>query len=277
MSLLTVKFFQSNTFGRDFVVGDLHGCFSAFQALLDHVKFHPGRDRIFCVGDLIDRGPQSLETLALLKTPWFFSCLGNHEQMLINYLRAPHRFEPYDTSWLSRNLRTFTDRQYFAGQWLSSLERLPLVMAVGSGRDKFYVVHAEILDKNKTVIEKALDVWDFVDPERAIAHALEGRSLIKAYQSGKPIRRAHDEKLPMIYCGHTIVDEPMVLARQTYLDGGAYTIFKTREKASKEPTKWLEMEKPRLRMMDVKSGVCYAADPQTANVEIQHILKPVTL
>lgn len=53
---------------------------------LAKIGFEPARDRLFAVGDLIDRGPESLFTLALLEQPWFHCVLGNHELMLLNHL-----------------------------------------------------------------------------------------------------------------------------------------------------------------------------------------------
>jgi len=71
-----------NRTGRDFVVGDLHGCVDALRYLLREAAFDPSRDRLFSVGDLIDRGTQSEEALALLDKPWFYAVLGNHEDTL---------------------------------------------------------------------------------------------------------------------------------------------------------------------------------------------------
>src|SRR5258706_5182448 len=71
-----------NAAGRDLVVGDLHGHRSLLEHELDKLAFDPGRDRVLSVGDLIDRGPQSLGTLSLIDEPWFHAVLGNHELML---------------------------------------------------------------------------------------------------------------------------------------------------------------------------------------------------
>ncbi|MBI5257888.1 MAG: metallophosphoesterase [Burkholderiales bacterium] len=67
--------------GRDRVVGDLHGHRGLFEQALDHLRFDPGRDRVLSVGDLIDRGPDSLDTLSLVEQPWFRAVLGNPELM----------------------------------------------------------------------------------------------------------------------------------------------------------------------------------------------------
>ena len=77
---------SANSVGRDFVVGDLHGHRALFERALEQVAFDPARDRVISVGDLVDRGPDSLGTLALIEEPWFHAVLGNHELMLLNDL-----------------------------------------------------------------------------------------------------------------------------------------------------------------------------------------------
>jgi bis(5'-nucleosyl)-tetraphosphatase (symmetrical) len=64
-----------------FAVGDIQGCYDALRQLLDKVNFDPARDTLWAVGDLINRGPQSLETLRFLKSlgDSFLSVLGNHD------------------------------------------------------------------------------------------------------------------------------------------------------------------------------------------------------
>ena len=87
---LDPKFIQTipaNVEGRDFVVGDLHGCFDELAKLMTYVKFDPQRDRLFSTGDLIDRGPRSEECLALLNKKWFFPVLGNHEDLMLNKIK----------------------------------------------------------------------------------------------------------------------------------------------------------------------------------------------
>ena len=68
-----------------YVVGDIQGCFEPFKALLDKVGFSPDRDRLWSVGDLVNRGPGNLETLR-----WFYAhrdnvtmVLGNHDLHLL--------------------------------------------------------------------------------------------------------------------------------------------------------------------------------------------------
>jgi len=49
--------------GKDYIAGDLHGCFSLLERLMEEVSFDKNHDRFFSVGDLIDRGPESFRCL----------------------------------------------------------------------------------------------------------------------------------------------------------------------------------------------------------------------
>ena len=66
--------------GRDWVVGDVHGCFTTLREALRAIDFEHGRDRVFSVGDLIDRDPNSIEALEWLAGERFEAVvMGNHE------------------------------------------------------------------------------------------------------------------------------------------------------------------------------------------------------
>lgn len=67
------------------IVGDLQGCASSFEHLLDTIGFEPGRDTVYLVGDIINRGPRSLDALRLVKRHdgAMRSVMGNHELHLL--------------------------------------------------------------------------------------------------------------------------------------------------------------------------------------------------
>jgi serine/threonine protein phosphatase 1 len=86
--LPSVRTLPANQRGRDFVVGDLHGCFDLLDRLLETVRFDPGCDRLFSVGGLVDYGPDSLRSLEFLEAPWFYAVQGTHEHMLLKYFES---------------------------------------------------------------------------------------------------------------------------------------------------------------------------------------------
>ena len=62
--------FSFNDSGRDIVVGDVHGCFRTLERALSAVAFDPSADRLFGVGDLVNRGPYSEKAIEWLEQ-WF--------------------------------------------------------------------------------------------------------------------------------------------------------------------------------------------------------------
>ncbi|MDQ6963505.1 MAG: symmetrical bis(5'-nucleosyl)-tetraphosphatase [Mariprofundales bacterium] len=68
-----------------YAVGDIQGCYRSLRHLLELVEFQPGQDQLWCVGDLVNRGPDSLATLRLLRElgDSCIAVLGNHDLNLL--------------------------------------------------------------------------------------------------------------------------------------------------------------------------------------------------
>lgn len=240
-------------------MGDLHGCLDLFQKALDRVDFNPDNDRVFNVGDLADRGPDSLGCLRLLNEPWFHAVCGNHEQMLIDYAF------PIVMPYASNNS---ADRFFLnGGHWVKSLTskenaelwnelipgvaKLPYVITVGNGHTMFHVAHAELMTGSPEVSSATLrriatagntpDDRILTDDElteetlSSMTDALAwGRRVVRASKPGRasametalgPLlvsRQPWRPGLSLTYVGHTVVKKMRLHASHLFIDRGAF-------------------------------------------------------
>ena len=140
-----------------YAVGDVQGCYDELRRLLDCVAFDPAKDTLWLVGDLVNRGPNSLETLRYASAlgERAVTVLGNHDLNLLAVaegLRKPHRGDTLDDIFRA------PDRDELL-YWL----RTRKLMHAGSG---YAMVHAGLL------------------PQWSIAHALELAGEVEAALRG---------------------------------------------------------------------------------------------
>ncbi|MCK5800725.1 MAG: metallophosphoesterase, partial [Deltaproteobacteria bacterium] len=67
------------------IIGDIQGCFDSFQVLLDRLAYRPGRDMLWLAGDLVNRGPRSLDVIRWVRAhdAQVRVVLGNHDLHLL--------------------------------------------------------------------------------------------------------------------------------------------------------------------------------------------------
>lgn len=142
----TVKRMARNDDGRDFVIGDIHGAFDLVLAGMARVGFDPKKDRIFSVGDLVDRGPGSPRALRFLAQPYVHAVRGNHEQ---NFLDLYAQGEP-DPEALEVIARRFGMDWWLdvddskRRQLLAAFAALPIVIEVPTSRGTVGIVHGDV-------------------------------------------------------------------------------------------------------------------------------------
>ncbi|MBT8115133.1 MAG: symmetrical bis(5'-nucleosyl)-tetraphosphatase [Arenicella sp.] len=111
-----------------YAIGDIQGCYDPLQRLLERVKFDPDKDTLWCVGDIVNRGPDSLKVLRFLKSleNQCVTVLGNHDihlMALIYDIRKPRRSDTLQqvldapdldelSFWLRRRPLMVQDKNY---------------------------------------------------------------------------------------------------------------------------------------------------------------------
>jgi serine/threonine protein phosphatase 1 len=230
-----IKRFTCNTRGRDLVVGDIHGCFSRLLVALLAVGFDPKRDRLFSVGDLVDRGPESDQVVSLLRQRWFHAVRGNHDQMVIEVVHEtcdPALHLENGGAWLYG--RSLAEMQDVA----AALESLPLAMEVETAAGKVGIVHADIpLGWSWAKLCDAIgcpEITGLHDMRQIQAYLQWGRTRYDDNDdTGVPGIRA-------VVVGHTVVPAIKVLGNVIHIDTGAYKLtgsFTILDLATLEPAR----------------------------------------
>ena len=130
-----------NRAGRDLVVGDVHGCFRTLDRALSELEFDPSSDRLFGVGDLVNRGRHSEEALSWLEERFHAVVMGNHERPICDWFRAKLlRGRPRSLPWL----RKIPSDHY--QRWFDALDAMPFALTIETRHGPVGVTHAQVPD-----------------------------------------------------------------------------------------------------------------------------------
>lgn len=144
------------------VVSDIHGC---WQRLIDELKclhFNPYEDLLISVGDLIDRGPDSVKCLELMREKWFLAVRGNHEQMALDAL-SNNDFALWAMNggiWFSR----LTNPQKLdAISLLEACRQLPYIIEIPCANGLNVIAHADYPSQTYArdkAVSRSRVLWD---------------------------------------------------------------------------------------------------------------------
>lgn len=152
MKSQSVATFEYNAKGQDWFVGDIHGTFGKLMQTLKASGFDFENDRLFSVGDLVDRGSESHFALNWIKNkPWFHAIKGNHEDMYLTWRAHIHGEYPgFDMEWYEKN----------GGKWVKEfspelhqelddqMSALPYLITINGpdGKAEIGLLHGEMPD-----------------------------------------------------------------------------------------------------------------------------------
>jgi serine/threonine protein phosphatase 1 len=217
-----------NTLGRDLIVGDLHGHRILLEEELARLGFDASRDRVLSVGDLVNRGPNSLATLSLIEEPWFHAVLGNHELMLLNFLGYygsrihGQKSFPSGGAWIRDALHRHRRR---LARLAERVAALPLALHV-QGPVPFNVAHSDLrpigscqegLFRDATIcVHKA----DMLTSSRQHVHEAQRRALWRLSFAQHSVRVSDRPlgHLPITYVGHSPLQHVTVHDSYVYVD-----------------------------------------------------------
>jgi serine/threonine protein phosphatase 1 len=213
--VIKVKHIAENAAGRDFIVGDLHGTFDLLETAMSAVDFDTRKDRLFSVGDLVDRGPDSPKVISFLAQPWVYAVRGNHEDMFLE-IYAESDTPPENAvraATANNGMRWWWDLpQNERLACIAAFRRLPLVMEVQTRHGVIGILHAEVpLGMSWAAFIACIENGD----QQVIRQALRGRS-----------RVLRDDNMGVagierIFVGHTPLEAATRRGNIYHLDTGA--------------------------------------------------------
>lgn len=149
------RFVSPNPIGTDWLCGDIHGQYDTLQSALSDVGFRPECDRLFLLGDVIDRGPKSQELLNwVLSTDYVHCLMGNHELMFVA--------SSFNVSYRERH-------RAIGGEWVDQIDfseyrklatrciqKLPLTITLACQNGSLGLVHAQSPADNWQDVQQAV-------------------------------------------------------------------------------------------------------------------------
>lgn len=204
-----------NREGRDFVVGDIHGTFDILRRAMSKAGFDESKDRLFLLGDYLNRGKYSLDAIDFLNYSFVKAIKGNHEIMFLDL---------FDGEKINSNLLTQYQSQQNLFTWVkdtslpqlqklrNTILQLPTAREVLTTRGLVGFVHADvprgwtwdefkdaIKAQNKPLLNYA--VWNRSRVENAVSDGVQ--------------------RVGRVFVGHTVVKSVHKLGNVYYLDTGS--------------------------------------------------------
>ncbi|SHG81459.1 metallophosphoesterase [Pollutimonas bauzanensis] len=203
-----IRHFGKNAAGRDFVVGDIHGYFSRLQEALAACGFAPGKDRLFSVGDLVDRGPECELALDWLAQPWFHAVRGNHEDYAIRHsLTGRVDVDNYMANGGGWFLGLPAQRQKEFGL---AFDKLPYAIEVETAKGLVGVLHADC------------PVRDWKDLPAALAGKPGRMTTIWSRERTQYSDQSVVQNVYAVIVGHTPLREVVALGNVVHIDTGGW-------------------------------------------------------
>ena len=188
-----------------YVFSDIHGHVEPLRRALERIN-PTESDVFYCLGDMIDRGPSSLDTIKVIRAlPNCIVLMGNHEQLALQAL-APEANIEAQFMWQINGgdatlaeLKTLSEEEYC--KLIAWLQALPLYAIVEVQGKNFVLVHAGVKSNDVPVPTS----WDKASLEQYLNKQSENDLLWirEDFWQHPTDFRTSDASYPIVICGHT--------------------------------------------------------------------------
>lgn len=198
--------------GKVYIIGDLHGKYKEFISFLDKIDFDFENDLIVSVGDLVDRGEDSLSCFNLLYKSWFIAVRGNHEDFCThgNYSLETKNIHILNGGDWFYNLPSDVRKSI-----THKIDSIPLCITLHIRGKKYGIIHADILHDDWECFVNDISKED----DMTINRTLWGRGRITKIKNNVSVNE-NIKNIEHIYFGHTVCKDKITYGNTTYLDTG---------------------------------------------------------
>lgn len=225
-----------------YAIGDIQGCYDELQALLEKIAFTPEKDQLWFTGDLVNRGPKSLEVLRFVKGlgDSAITVLGNHDLHLLALAHGNQRFADNKESSLDAIFQA-ADRDELL-HWLRHQPLLHHDQQLG-----FTMVHAGLPPQ-----------WDLtiaIQMAKKVEAALQGEEYLQFFSNmyGSQPDQWHESLQGMDRLRFAV----NCFTRLRYCDKDGKLLFKPKGKPGTQPAgsyPWFEIEQRKSQTMKIIIG-----------------------
>ena len=189
---------------RTIVVGDVHGCLLELQELLAKCDFSPERDSVVLVGDLVNKGPSSVEVVAYARTRGLHCVRGNHDEAALAQWEMRDAARRRGETPAATDKYAYTDE--FSAEDVRFLRELPYTLALP--HENAIVVHAGLvpgvdlseqrpndMTRMRNLLPTSDGGWDAAEKGKGVAWAAE-------WKGPTHVIFGHDAKRRLQKCAH---------------------------------------------------------------------------
>lgn len=200
---------------RVFVVTDVHGHFNELNNGLQKLNYNDREDLLISLGDLIDRGPESMKTLNMFmcdKTGLKHSLIGNHEKFIVDKDFDNHLYN--GGGWLLNELPELTDRVAL-GRLIES--KFSYCMTLKTGHKTYGLVHAAV----PLEFESWNDFVEAIDHSKTLQTESVWQREFVEYSGSKYYNQQFVSSVDFTIHGHTpVMEKELIVANRIHIDLG---------------------------------------------------------
>lgn len=208
-----IKYINGNKYRDVYIVGDIHGEYYKLLRQLNDIGFDTSQDLLIGVGDLVDRGMNSLECAFLPDEAWFETVYGNHEDFCVKGY-SDYKFEFYHKMSNNGGAWFYQQIDETKNAIVELFKTLPYLIELELNGKKYGIVHADLPYEDWEYVKACVENDDMIDDRKVRDWCIWARELVDRDY-------IHIAQIDQVFIGHTPVgSKAKNIGNCTFVDSG---------------------------------------------------------